>query len=61
MAISETFYGSCELSSVGRFHHVPRFFYKGFTYYRAQSTAKDFIRSPYQTRKELPLAFLSDA
>lgn len=34
---------------------------KGFTYHRAKSTAKDFIGSPYQTRKELPVALLSDA
>lgn len=56
-----TFFCSREQLSIGRFHDVPQFSLKGFTCYQAQSTAKDFIGSPYKTRKELPLPCLSDA
>lgn len=61
VTVSEILYSSCEVFSGGSFYYLPQFSHKGFSHCRAQSSAKGFISSPYQTRKELPLAFLSNA
>lgn len=55
------FYSFCEVFSGGGFYYLPQFSHKGFSHCTAQSSAKGFISSPYQTGKELPLAFLSNA
>lgn len=51
--VSESFYYSCEFLLVGRFHYVPQFSHKGFTYYRAQSTAKDFALLSISNQKRI--------